>query len=92
MTIKAFARGELLKGRDLSGADRGLPRSMIAYVLQNELVDCCICGVISEAELREDLSASWIGLTEEEGQRLEELAASTPCHRYHWLENGWQYA
>ena len=92
VTIKAFARGELLIDRDLRGADQGLPRSMIAYVLQHELVDCCICGVVSEAELRENLSASWTRLAPGEKQRLEAMAADMPCHRYHWLENGWQYA
>jgi aryl-alcohol dehydrogenase-like predicted oxidoreductase len=89
VTIKAFARGELLKDRDLVGKDRGLPRSMIAFVLQNRMVDTCICGVISEAELREDLSASWTGLTMEERRRLETLAAHTPCRGYQWLENDW---
>jgi aryl-alcohol dehydrogenase-like predicted oxidoreductase len=92
VTIKAFARGELLKDRDLQGADQGLPRSMIAYVLHNKLVDCCICGVVSEVELRENLSASWSELTDDEGRRLEALAANTPCHPGHWLEKGWQYA
>lgn len=91
VTIKAFARGELLTDRDLQGSDRGLPRSMIAYVLQNELVDCCICGVVSEAELRENLSASWTKLSPEESRRLEAMAANMPCHDYHWLENGWQH-
>ena len=92
VNIKAFARGELLKGRNLRGDDRGLPRSMIAFVLQEDLVDTCICGVISEAELREDLSASWTGLTDDQRRRLDELAAHTPCRGYDWLENGWRYA
>lgn len=91
VTIKAFARGELLKDRDLRGKDQGLPRSMVAFVLQSDLVDTCICGVISEAELRENLSASWTGLTVEERRRLEMLAADTPCPRYQWLENDWRY-
>jgi aryl-alcohol dehydrogenase-like predicted oxidoreductase len=65
---------------------------MIAYVLHNKLVDCCICGVVSEVELRENLSASWSELTDDEGRRLEALAANTPCHPGHWLEKGWQYA
>jgi aryl-alcohol dehydrogenase-like predicted oxidoreductase len=92
VTIKAFARGELLKNRDLNGVDRGLPRCMVAFVLQNKLVDTCICGVISEAELRENLSASWLGLTDEEQRRLERLAANLSCRGYPWLENDWRYA
>ena len=76
---------------ELPCVNHGLPRSMIAYVLRSDLVDCCICGVVSESELRENLSASWTGLTTEEGRRLEALAASSPCHRNHWLEQGWQY-
>ncbi|MHB8899647.1 MAG: aldo/keto reductase [Thermoguttaceae bacterium] len=90
VTIKAFARGELLKDRDLAGADRGLPKAMIAYVLDQELIDCCICGVVSEAELRENLSASWTQLEPGERARLEALAADSPCHPGHWLEQGWQ--
>lgn len=64
---------------------------MIAFVLQNELVDTCICGVIRESELREDLSASWTRLTPEGRRRLEGLAA-TPRPGDRWLEDGWQYA
>ena len=91
VTIKAFARGALLNGRDLRGADAGLPRDMLAFVLQQELVDTCICGVISEAELREDLSASWTRLTPAANRRLESLAG-TACPGYRWLEEGWRYA
>ena len=43
--------------------------------------------VYGEAELREDLSASWTGLTDEERKQLETLAADTPCRGYQWLEN-----
>jgi len=92
VTIKAFARGELLKDRDLRGADAGLPRDMVAFVLAHELVDTCLCGVITEAELRENLGASGMKLTPEARQRLERLAAHNACPGYRWLENGWRYA
>jgi aryl-alcohol dehydrogenase-like predicted oxidoreductase len=91
VTIKAFARGALLEGRDLRGADAGLPRDMLGFVLRQELVDTCICGVISEAELRENLSASWTPLSPAAARRLEKLAtaAGPECG---WLEAGWRYA
>jgi aryl-alcohol dehydrogenase-like predicted oxidoreductase len=91
VTIKAFARGALLEGRDLRGKDAGLPCDMLAFVLQQELVDTCICGVISEAELRENLSASWTRLTPETSRRLEKLA-STAGPSCDWLEAGWRHA
>ena len=64
---------------------------MLAFVLREKLVDTCICGVISEAELRENLSASWTPLTPEADRRLEKLAAAAGpgCD---WLEAGWRYA
>ncbi len=91
VTIKPFARGSLLKGRDLEGADQGLARDMIAFVLQNPQVDVCICGMHTEAQVRENFSASWVGLTPEAKQRLE-LAAATPGAHEGWLERGWRYA
>ena len=91
VTIKAFSRGELLKGHDLRGSEAGLARDMLGFVLDHALVDTCICGVISEAELRENLSASWTRLTPEARGRLERLAAATPCPGYRWLEAGWRY-
>jgi aryl-alcohol dehydrogenase-like predicted oxidoreductase len=80
-----------LKGRDLTGPNEGLARDMVSFVLENDLVDTCICGVISEAELIEDLSASRTRLTPEARQRLESLAADSPCRGYHWLEESWQF-
>jgi predicted aldo/keto reductase-like oxidoreductase len=93
ITIKPFARGSLLKKRDLQGADAGLARDMIAFVLENELVDICTCGVDSLAQLHENLSASWTGLTPESHKRLH-LAASARCEGgdHAWLEQGWLYA
>ena len=91
--IKAFARGSLLKGRDLTGADAGLPRDMLAFVLENPLVDVCICGGHTLSHFQENFSASWTPLTSERRKRLE-LAASTACHGSHvaWLENHWRFA
>jgi len=89
ITIKPFARGELLTGRDLAGPDAGLCRDMIAFVLENRQVDCCICGVHTEAHVRENFSASWTRLTPAARRRLETLAARTPCRANRWLEQGW---
>jgi aryl-alcohol dehydrogenase-like predicted oxidoreductase len=91
VTIKPFARGSLLKKRDLAGADAGLPRDMIAFVLASKQVDVCICGCHSEAQMRENFSASWTQLTPEARKRLQ-LAALTPCPSHSWLEDGWRYA
>jgi len=92
VTIKPFARGSLLKGRDLQGDEAGLPRDMIAFVLQNEHLDVCICGVHALDQVKENFSASWTGLTDDARQRLEKLAAATPCPDHRWLEEGWLYA
>ncbi|MHC4403396.1 MAG: aldo/keto reductase [Planctomycetota bacterium] len=93
ITIKPFARGSLLKGKDLAGSDAGLPRDMISFVLENEHVDICTCGVHTLDHVNENFSASWTKLTPDARQRLG-LAARTPCPgRHHaWLENDWQLA
>ena len=89
ITIKPFARGALLEGRDLTGTDSGLARNMLAFVLENPSVDCCICGVHTEAHVRENFSASGATLRPEERQRLSQLAALTHCGEHPWLERGW---
>jgi len=89
VTIKPFARGALLEGRELAGADAGLARDMLAFVLENPLVDCCICGMHTEAHVRENLSASWTRLSPQRRRRLQQLAATTPCPQHSWLECGW---
>ena len=93
ITIKPFARGSLLNKRDLEGADAGLPRDMIAFVLENKLVDICTCGVHTVEHVRENFSASWTKLTPSARERLA-ASASTPCtERSHaWLEEGWLHA
>jgi aryl-alcohol dehydrogenase-like predicted oxidoreductase len=70
----------------------GLARDMMAFVLQNELVDVCICGVHMDAHVRENFSGSWSKLSPEGRQRLETLAALTAFSRDDWLECGWRYA
>ena len=92
ITIKPFARGKFLEKRDLEGADAGLARDMIAFVLENELVDVCTCGVHTLAHVRENFSASWSELTPTARRRLDLVAATTPCDAYPWLENDWRYA
>jgi predicted aldo/keto reductase-like oxidoreductase len=89
--IKPFARGSLLKKRDLEGADAGLPRDMMAFVLENRQVDICTCGVHSVAQVRENFSASWTKLTPRRRERLG-IAAAVSCPGYLWLERDWRYA
>jgi aryl-alcohol dehydrogenase-like predicted oxidoreductase len=93
ITIKPFARGSLLKELDLRGSDAGLPRDMIAFVLENELVDICTCGVHTIEQVRENFSASWTKLSPDRRERLKKVAsARVPGREYAWLEEGWQYA
>jgi aryl-alcohol dehydrogenase-like predicted oxidoreductase len=93
ITIKPFARGSLLKKKDLAGSDAGLPRDMMAFVLENKHVDICTCGMHTTAQVVENFSASWTKLTPNARERLG-LAARTSCKdRCHaWLEDGWRYA
>lgn len=93
ITIKPFARGSLLKKRDLQGADEGLARDMIAFVLNNKMVDICTCGVHTLAHIEENFSASWTKLTPSSRKRLK-IASHIPCPgQYHaWLERGWMHA
>lgn len=94
ITIKPFARGSLLKNRDLEGADRELPREMLAFVLQNSAVDCCLCGVHTVAQVSQNFSASWATLSPERRAELDKLAAATPVPQgeHCWMEEGWRYA
>ena len=94
ITIKPFARGSLLKKRNLTGADAGLPRDMISFILENEKVDCCTCGVHTLGQTRENFSASWTKLTPAARKRLAHAADDGACpqRQYAWLENGWRLA
>jgi aryl-alcohol dehydrogenase-like predicted oxidoreductase len=92
VTIKPFNRGELLKGPDAATVSAGLTRDMMAFVLQNGLVDVCICGVHTEAHVRENFSGSWCKLSPEGRQRLEGVAAIAPFSPDDWLDRGWRYA
>lgn len=93
ISIKPLARGSLLKKRDLKGADAGLPRDMIAFVLENKMVDICVCGFHAVEQVRENFSASWTPLTPKSRKRLE-LASAMLSHDPHtnWLEKDWVYA
>ncbi|MBN2312692.1 MAG: aldo/keto reductase [Sedimentisphaerales bacterium] len=93
ITIKPFARGALLKDRDLTGAYAGLPRDMIAFVLENKLVDICTCGVHTLEQTRENLSASWTKLNPKARDRLKDVAGTRITDReYAWLEQDWCHA
>lgn len=89
VTIKPFARGSLLEDRDLHGPDSHMPRDMIAFILENEHVDACICGVHTLAHVKENFSASWTPLTGERRGQLTQVAADTPVSGHTWLEEGW---
>jgi aryl-alcohol dehydrogenase-like predicted oxidoreductase len=93
ITIKPFARGALLKDRDLTGKDTGLPRDMIAFVLENRLVDICTCGVHTLDQTIENLSASGMKLTPAQRKRLEKVAGTpVDVQEYAWLERDWRCA
>ena len=80
----------MFNNRDLEGNDAGLPREMMAFVLENELVDVCVCGVHTLAQVHENFSGSWTRLAPEARRRLD-LAARTACPGHSWLEGGWLY-
>lgn len=92
VTIKPFARGSLLKKKDLEGKDKGLPRRMVAYVIENKYVDCCICGVHTLAHVKENFGASSNPLTREERRQLESSFGSVEEIPLGWLDRGWRYA
>jgi aryl-alcohol dehydrogenase-like predicted oxidoreductase len=88
VTIKPFARGALLADRD-PARDAGLARDMVAFVLENPLIDVCICGVHTDAHVKENFSASWTPLSPAARQRLDRVAAQTARWHPAWLERGW---
>jgi predicted aldo/keto reductase-like oxidoreductase len=93
ITIKPFARGALLKNLDLKGADAGLPRDLITFVLENKLIDICTCGVHTIEQVRENFSASWTKLSPDRRKRLKKLVDTRiPDREYAWLEKDWRYA
>ncbi len=78
---------------NLKGTDAGLPRDMIAFVLENKLVDICTCGVHTIEQTRENLSASWTKLTPDRRERLKKFAGVRITDKeYAWLEQNWRYA
>ncbi|NUQ62727.1 MAG: aldo/keto reductase [Pirellulales bacterium] len=86
VTIKALARGELLKDTDPEGRDAAIARGMIAFVLENPAVDCCIFGMHSEAQVRENLAASWTPLTGPARQRLKQISEMPSRSLYGWFQ------
>ena len=82
-----------MKGLDLKGADAGLPRDMIALLLENKLIDICTCGVHTMEQTLENFSASWTKLSPSGRERLKKVAAApVPDEEYAWLEQDWMYA
>jgi aryl-alcohol dehydrogenase-like predicted oxidoreductase len=94
IAIKPFARGALLRDRDLEGADADLPRDLIAFVLENPSVDVCLAGFHTIEQMKLNFSASWTRLDPDARRRLEQFAATTtlPHGEHAWLEDGWRYA
>lgn len=92
VTIKPFARGSLLEELDLQGKDKDVPRQMIAFVLRNEYVDCCLAGCHTVAQAKLNFSASWTGITDDQAKSLTEVAAAHPSRHPEWLERGWLIA
>lgn len=89
VTIKPFARGSLLKDKDLTGEDKGLPREMVRFVLDNELVDCCIIGCHTLSHMIENFGASWTKSSPQASAALRRVAVHTVCDDEGWLERGW---
>ena len=56
----------------------GLARDMVSFVLENQQVDICTCGVHTLGQAREDFSASWTKLTPAGRARLR-VASASPC-------------
>jgi len=94
ITIKPFARGALLKAHDLKGQDADFPRELMAFVLENQFVDVCLCGVHTFDQLKLNFSASWTGLSPERREALRMLGGGTELQGggIAWLEKGWLYA
>jgi aryl-alcohol dehydrogenase-like predicted oxidoreductase len=92
VTIKPFARGSLLEELDLEGEHKGTPRRMVAFVLQNKLVDCCLTGLHTFDQMLANFSASWIGLSPEDTDALDRLASAAPPGEPDWLERSWVLA
>ena len=100
VTIKPFAKGAVFAKLDLKSAYPGLPRDMLAFILDNPLVDVCIPGMHSVPQLKENFSASWTGLSAEARKRLKSfenplaglLGAADPRNGLSWLEKGWRLA
>jgi len=73
IAIKPFAAGSLLKDKDLEGADKDLPRNMLAYILANKNIHSVIPGYSSVAQGEENFSASWNPLTAAKKAEIEEI-------------------
>ncbi|MFO7906952.1 MAG: aldo/keto reductase [Planctomycetota bacterium] len=91
ITIKPFARGALLKNRELNGKEADLPRELLAFVLENESLDVCLCGVHTLEQMKHNFSASWTGISSDRRKALQTFANAPPLQGggMDWLENGW---
>jgi aryl-alcohol dehydrogenase-like predicted oxidoreductase len=78
IVIKPFAAGSLLKSKDLTGVDKGLPRDMLSFVLANEHVHSVLPGLGSVEQGQENFSASWNPISVEKVAMFKEEYPSKP--------------
>ena len=71
--------------------DHSHPGERLAFVLEDENVSACICGVHTVDQVKENFSASWTKLSP---QRRDQITMCEPnryllCGDHAWLEEGW---
>ena len=91
VTIKPFARGSLfkaLRADEPEATDADLAAKMIRFVVANERVDVCLCGVHTLDHVRTNFGAAARPLAADERQALRGLALG-PTDADDWLEHHW---
>jgi aryl-alcohol dehydrogenase-like predicted oxidoreductase len=91
VTIKPFARGSLFKALEADepdATDADLAAKMIRFVVANERVDVCLCGVHTLDHVRTNFGAAARPLAAAERRDLDRLA-SVPTDADDWLEHHW---
>ena len=91
VTIKPFARGSLfkaLKADEPDATDADLAAKMIRFVVANDKVDVCLCGVHTLDHVRQNFGAAAAPLAAAERRALGRLALG-PTDADDWLERHW---